>query len=110
MADESPAVEQHHCDARADFVSVACHSFNKGGANKIGPNLWKITEEGMAEVPGYAFSAAMAAHKGEKWTLDTLNQWLWSPQSLIKGTKMSFVGIPDGQKRADVIAYLETLK
>jgi cytochrome c len=91
-------------------VCVACHTFNKGGANKIGPNLWGITEEPMAEIPGYQFSAAMQAHKGEKWDPEKLNQWLWKPQSLIKGTKMTFVGIPDAQKRADVIAYLDSLK
>ena len=62
------------------------------------------------EVPGYQFSAAMQAKKGEKWDPEKLNQWLWNPQSLIKGTKMTFAGIPDGQKRADVIAYLESLK
>jgi cytochrome c len=91
-------------------VCAACHTFNKGGANKIGPNLWGITEEAMAEVPGYQFSAAMQAHKGEKWDAEKFNQWLWKPQSLIKGTKMTFAGISDSQKRADVIAYLESLK
>src|SRR3954454_9043993 len=91
-------------------VCAACHTFNKGGPNKIGPNLWGITEEAMAEVPGYQFSAAMQAHKGEKWDPEKLNQWLWNPQSMIKGTKMTFAGLPDAQKRADVIAYLESLK
>jgi cytochrome c len=91
-------------------VCAQCHTFNKGGANKIGPNLWGITEENMAAVPGYQFSAAMEAHKNEKWDPDKLNQWLWKPQSLIKGTKMTFAGIPKADDRADVIAYLETLK
>jgi cytochrome c len=91
-------------------VCAACHTFNKGGANKIGPNLWGITDEAMAEIPNYQFSTAMAAHKGEKWDPEKLNQWLWNPQSMIKGTKMTFAGIPDAQKRADVIAYLESLK
>lgn len=91
-------------------VCAACHTFNKGGPNKIGPNLYGITTEAMAEVPNYQFSAAMNAHKGEKWDTERLNQWLWNPQSLIKGTKMTFAGIPDAQKRADVIAYLDTLK
>jgi cytochrome c len=91
-------------------VCLACHTFDKGGANKIGPNLYGVAEEGIAEVPGYQFSAAMAAHKGEKWDPEKLNHWLWKPQSFIKGTKMTFAGIPDAQKRADVIAYLESLK
>jgi len=91
-------------------VCAACHTFNKGGPNKIGPNLWGIGEEAMAEVPGYQFSAAMESHKGEKWDVEKLNEWLWKPQAFIKGTKMTFVGIPDAQKRADVIAYIESLK
>jgi len=91
-------------------VCAACHTFNKGGPNKIGPNLWGITDEAMAEVSGFQFSAAMEAHKGEKWDPEKLNEWLWKPQAYIKGTKMTFVGIPKGQDRADVISYLETLK
>ncbi len=91
-------------------VCVQCHTFNKGGANKIGPNLWGITEENMAAVPNYQFSAAMEAHKSEKWDVEKLNQWLWKPQSLIKGTKMTFAGMPKADDRADVVAYLDTLK
>jgi len=91
-------------------VCATCHTFNKGGANKIGPNLWDITEEAMAEVAGYQFSAAMEGHKGEKWDPQKFNDWMWKPQALIKGTKMTFAGFPKAQDRADVIAYLETLK
>ena len=91
-------------------VCVVCHTFDKGGPNKIGPNLWRITEEAMAEVPGYQFSAAMAGHKGEKWDPEKLNEWLWKPQALIKGTKMTFAGFPKAQDRADVVAFLQSLK
>jgi cytochrome c len=91
-------------------VCAACHTFSKGGPNKIGPNLWGITEEQIANVPNYQFSAALEKDKNEKWDPDKLNEWLHNPQSFAKGTKMTFAGIPDAQKRADVIAYLETLK
>ena len=91
-------------------VCVVCHTFTKGGPNKIGPNLWEITEEGIAAVPNYQFSAALRADKGTKWDPERLNQWLYSPQSFAKGTKMTFAGFPKAQDRADVIAYLDTLK
>jgi cytochrome c len=91
-------------------VCNTCHTFNKGGPNKIGPNLWDVTEEGIAEVPNYQFSAALQADKGQKWDPEKLNQWLYNPQSFAKGTKMTFAGFPKAQDRADVIAYLDTLK
>jgi cytochrome c len=91
-------------------VCAVCHTFNKGGANKIGPNLWDVIEEGIAAVPNYQFSAALQADKGQKWDPEKLSQWLYSPQSFAKGTKMTFAGFPKAQDRADVIAYLNTLK
>ena len=91
-------------------VCQACHTFDKGGPNRIGPNLWGITIEGMAEVPNYQFSAAMEAHKGQKWTVEELNEWLDNPQHFMPGTKMTFAGFPKAENRADVIAYLQTLK
>jgi cytochrome c len=67
-------------------------------------------EENIAAVPNYQFSQALAAHKNEKWDPDKLNVWLYKPQQFAKGTKMSFPGLPKVQDRADVVAYLETLK
>ena len=91
-------------------VCLQCHTFGKGEANKIGPNLFGVMEENIASIPGYQFSPALAAHKGDKWDPAKLNVWLFKPQEFAKGTKMTFPGLPKAQDRADIVAYLESLK
>jgi cytochrome c len=86
----------------------ACHNFEKGAGVKIGPPLWGVVGRPRASVPGFDYSAAMKA-KGGTWTFDELFQFIKDPQAYIPGTKMTFTGEPDPQKRADIIAYLRTL-
>jgi cytochrome c len=87
----------------------ACHTFEKGGPNRVGPNLWNIVgDERGKDRGGFNFSAAMKA-KGGTWTYDELNKFLANPRSYIPGTAMTFAGISRDTQRADVIAYLRTL-
>ena len=74
------------------------------------PNKDLVKEINALKAQLKKLSAAMEAHKSDKWDPEKLNEWLYKPQAFIKGTKMTFAGIPKGQDRADVIAYLETLK
>ena len=87
---------------------AACHSFDKGGVDGVGPNLWNIMNRGKAEKSGFSYSAGMSA-KGGKWTYADLNHFLWKPKKFVSDTKMNFIGIKKPEDRAAVIAWLRTL-
>jgi cytochrome c len=87
----------------------ACHTFEKGGPNRVGPNLWNIVDDERGkDRNGFNFSAAMKA-KGGKWSFEELDKFLTDPRGYISGTAMTFAGIKNEQQRADVIDYLHTM-
>ena len=86
----------------------SCHTINSGGANGIGPNLYGIAGDKVAEGRGgFAFSDDLKK-KGGSWDAASLDAWLKSPKAVAAGTKMTFAGLPDQQERANVIAYLNS--
>lgn len=87
---------------------AACHT-TQPGVNGVGPSLAGIYGTKAGEVPGYVFSDALK-NSGLTWDDATLDKWIAGPAKLVPGTRMTFAGLPDPDKRKAVIAYLKALK
>ena len=87
----------------------ACHTWDNGGANKAGPNLWNTVGRNFAAVDGYKYSSAFKDRASETWSYEALDAFLKKPKAYIPGTKMGFAGVKNDQKRVDIIAYMRTL-
>lgn len=90
----------------AFLTCQTCHSID-AGVNKIGPSLHAVVGRKAGEIAGFNYSPANK-DSGITWTPEKLFQYLENPQRVVPGTKMTFTGFPDPQKRADVIAYLKS--
>ncbi len=89
-------------------VCGSCHTFDQGGANRVGPNLWAVVGRRVAGHGGFAYSPALVGHGGA-WTYEELDRYLASPSKAIPGNKMAFSGIRNPRDRANLLAYLGTL-
>jgi len=97
--------------ARGEKLSkacAACHSFDNGGANMVGPNIYGVVGGPKAHSASFAYSDGMTS-KGGSWDYDSLNKFLYKPKAFIDGTKMNYVGLKKPEDRAAMIAWLRTL-
>ena len=89
-------------------ICETCHNFQEGKGPKIGPDLWDVVGRKVASVPGFAYSDSLKGVGGD-WSYEVLNKWITDPKAMAPGTKMTFPGEKDPHKRADILAYLQTL-
>jgi cytochrome c len=88
---------------------AVCHSFDKGGPNMIGPDLYGVLGRKIASHEGYEYSDALKAKSSETWDYEKINHMIENPNAFAPGTKMAlFPGLPDAKQRADVLAFLRT--
>lgn len=95
--------------AAGEKAFVACKVCHAPDKNMIGPMLNGVVGRKAGSVESYNYSAANK-NSGIVWTPEKLFQYLENPQRVVPGTKMTYPGMPDPQRRADTIAYLETFK
>ncbi len=86
-----------------------CHTNTKGAGARIEPGLFGVAGRKAGTEPSFFYSAAMKA-AGFVWTNEMLDAYVKAPQQIVPGNKMPFSGLPGATQRADLIAYLDTLK
>ncbi len=84
---------------------MACHKFEKGGKNMVGPNQWNVVGREKGTVEGFKYSDAIK-NLGGTWTYEDLDGYLTNPKKFAPGNKMTYAGVKKAEDRAALIAWL----
>lgn len=110
LATATPAAAQDANSGAVVFKRCAiCHSSEPNKGPKIGPALNNIVGRKAGKAAGFAFSPALAK-SGIVWTTDKLDAFIERPSKVVPGNRMAFGGIADAKQRADLVAFLKTLR
>ncbi len=91
---------------RVFLMCRSCHSTEKDGRHKVGPNLNGVFGAKAGSKADFKYSDAVAK-SGITWSEATINEWLTKPKDFLPGNKMAFAGVPKEPDRKALIAYLK---
>lgn len=121
-ADHAAPAAEHEAEHAAEVIALvgdvaagkktskkcaSCHSFDDGGPNKVGPNLFGLAARGRGAAEGYKYSPVLKS-MGGSWSDADLDAFLADPKAFAPGTKMS-LKLRKEQDRTNVIAFLNSL-
>ncbi len=94
-------------EVEAERTCFGCHSLTRG-RNFMAPPLWDLFGRAIGGLPGFTYSPAMQAQEGV-WDVESLNAFIARPAEIVPGTSMAYPGLHDPKRRANLIAYLQSI-